>query len=115
MLTNDAAESRTSATTPDSDDRRMPPRPGPQPLGRRRPAGQDRPVVEEALEVVGQLLRRPVAIGRLLAQRLQDDRLQLARDERSSSHGGGGSSSAICWISALRSRPSNGGRRVSSS
>ena len=97
------------------DDRRVPPRPGPQPLGGRRPAGQDRPAVEEPLQVVGQLLRRPVAVGRLLAERLQDDRLQCAGDGPVQCAGAGGSSSAICWISALRSRPSKGGRRVSSS
>ena len=32
------------------------------------------------MQVVGHLLRRPVAVGRLLAQRLQDDRLQRGGD-----------------------------------
>ena len=116
MLTSDAAERRISATTPaptidgcrrDQVRSRS---------AGRRPAGQDRPAVEEPLQVVGQLLRRPVAVGRLLAERLQDDRLQLGRDGRvERSRAAAGSSSAICRISALRSRPSKGGRRVSSS
>ena len=99
------------------DDRRVPPRPGPRaapPSG--RPAGQDRPAVEEPLQVVGQFLRRRVAVGRLLADRLQDDRLQL---------GAGSTAPAIEATRARRRRsagsarcgrcPSNGGRSVSSS
>ena len=62
------------------DDRRVSPRPGSQPLGGRRPPGHDRPAVEESLQVVGEFLRSGVAVGRLLAQRLQYNRLQLRGD-----------------------------------
>ena len=54
----------------------------PDPLGQARPAGQDRPVVEESPEVIGQLPRRGVATLGLLRHRLADDRLEVARDRR---------------------------------
>ena len=44
--------------------------------------GQDRPVVEEPPQVVGQLAGRLVAVGRVAGDRLEDDRLQVARDAR---------------------------------
>ena len=90
MLTRDAAERRIKAATPDPTSRRMPPRPGPQPLRGGRRAGEDRPAVEEPLQVVGHFLRRRVAVGRLLAERLQDDGLQLRRDRRLQGTGGRG-------------------------
>ena len=47
-------------------------------------------MVEKSLQVVGQLLRRPVALGRLLAERLQDDRLESGgRNSRSRSRAQG--------------------------
>ncbi len=64
------------------DDRRVPPRPGPQPFRDGRPTGEDRPALEEPLEVVGQLLRRRITVGRLLAERLEDDGLQPFGDRR---------------------------------
>ena len=72
------------------DDRRVPPRPGPQTLRKGRPTGEDRPAVEEPLQVVGHFLRRRVAVGRLLAERLQDDGLQLRGDRRLQGAGGRG-------------------------
>ena len=45
---------------------------------RPHPPGPDRPVVEEPLQVVGQLGRRLVAAGRVLLDRLEDDRLLVA-------------------------------------
>ena len=50
------------------------------PLHQRRPPGPDRLVLQEAAQVVGQLLGRGVALGRVLGHRLEDDRLQLRRD-----------------------------------
>ena len=55
----------------------MPPRPFPEALGRRRPSRQNRPVVQEAAQVVGQFLSRGVALRRLLAERLQHNGFQL--------------------------------------
>ena len=45
-------------------------------------AGADRPVFEEALQVVGQRAGRRVAMAGLARDRLQDDRLQVAGDGR---------------------------------
>ena len=45
-------------------------------------AGADGPVFDEPLQVVGQLSRRLVAMGRLARHRLQHDRLQVAGDVR---------------------------------
>ena len=42
--------------------------------------GQDRLVGQEPPQVLGHLLGRGVPLGRLLGDRLQDDRLQVARD-----------------------------------
>ena len=58
----------------------MPPRPGTQPLGGAGPPGHDRPPINEARQIVGQLLRRRVTVSRDLAKGLQDDRFQLRRD-----------------------------------
>ena len=79
-----------SADDAGPDDRRVPPRPGPQPLGGRRPTGQDRPAVEEPLQVVGHFLRRRVAVGRILAECLQDDGLQLRGGRTVPADGRGG-------------------------
>jgi len=65
-----------------ANERRVPPRQLAEALGRARPSRSDRPVVQEALQVVGQLQGRGIALRRLLAQRLQHDRFQLPRDRR---------------------------------
>src|SRR5258708_1204451 len=63
-------------------DRQVAPRPLLPPLPQRRPLGLDRPVLQEAPQVVGQLLGRGVALGRLLGESLVDDRLQFCRHRR---------------------------------
>ena len=77
MLIRDAAVSRnqTTTTAPTIDGCRRD-----QVRSRsagRRPPGLDRAVVKESLQVVGEMLRGRVAVGRILAQRLQDDGLEL--------------------------------------
>ena len=49
------------------------------PIGHRVGAGDDRLVGEEAVEVLGELLGRDVAARGVLLQRLEDDRLEVAR------------------------------------
>src|SRR5205807_3517323 len=63
-------------------DRPVPAGPLARPLGQRRPAGADRLVLQEALQVVGQLAGGGVALVGVLGQRLEDDRLQLRRQRR---------------------------------
>ena len=58
---------------------RVSPRPLPGALAGGRRPGQDRLAVQEAAQVVGQGSRGCVAVGRLLLQALQADRLQVAR------------------------------------
>ena len=58
------------------------------PVPERRPPGPDRLVLQEPPQVVGQVLRRRISAGRLLGHRLQDDRLQLARDRAVDFRGG---------------------------
>jgi hypothetical protein len=50
------------------------------PIAHARPLRADRLVLQEARQVLGQLPRRVVAPRRVLARRLQHDRLQLRRD-----------------------------------
>jgi hypothetical protein len=61
---------------------RVAPAPAPEPLGLADGAGADRLVVGEAAQVLGQLGRRLVAVGRVTGQRLEHDRLQVARHRR---------------------------------
>ena len=71
------------------EDRRQQPRhrlvpqgPPPGPLRRRRPPRPDRPPLQEPPQVVAQVGRRAITPRRLLAQALQADRLQVARQAR---------------------------------
>ena len=82
VLSKDPAERRTRTSDAGADERRVPPGQFAESFGRGRPPRQDRPVVEEALQVVGQFPGRGIALRRLLAERLQHDRFQLTR------HGG---------------------------
>ena len=50
------------------------------PLGGPDPPRQDRLVVEEPPQVLGHRLGRGVAVARVLLDRLEDDRLQVAGD-----------------------------------
>ena len=59
--------------------RRMTPRPLHQPLEQPGPPATDRLAVEVAFQVVGQFARAGVAVGGVLLQALQADRLQVAR------------------------------------
>ena len=52
------------------------------PLGGTGPPRQDRLVVEEPPQVLGHRLGRRVAVARVLLDRLEDDRLQVAGDAR---------------------------------
>ncbi len=88
--------------------------PAPGPLAGRASPGEDRPVGQEPLQVLGQRTRRDVPLARLAGHRLQDDRLQVAA-------GSSGRStvvsarlrSQIRSISFSRSDSSNAGRSVS--
>src|SRR5262249_47044068 len=75
-----ATTTAVAATARREDHRPVPPCPLPYPLQQRRPLRPDRLVVEVTLQVVGQLLGRGVAVGRVLLQRLEDDGFQLRRD-----------------------------------
>ena len=50
------------------------------PADEARRAGENRPAFEKALQVVGQFLRRGVALVRKFGDRLQHDRLEVERD-----------------------------------
>ena len=58
----------------------MPPAPFAQALHGRRPPGQERLIIKKALEIVGELLGRGVALGGVLGDRLERDGFQLNRD-----------------------------------
>ena len=91
------------------------PRPAGVPLGRRSPPRLDRLVVEEPPQVFGHRLGRGVPPLGVLLDRLQDDRLQVARDAGVQRSGPWRSSVLIRSISVSRSDLSNAGRSVSSS
>ena len=79
-------------------------------------AGQDRLAVEEAPQVVGQRAADGVALGRVLLQALQADRLQVARHVAGCRlPGGTGSRVRTCSKRVQHGRARNGGRPVSSS
>lgn len=90
-------------------------RPSAQPLGRAGPPGQDRPIVEETPEVIGELAGRGVAMLGLLRHRLADDRFQVTRDRRLEPSRGDGleardPTNQILAIDAFESRP--GGQQL---
>ena len=60
----------------------MPARPLAGPVEQARPASADRPVVEEAAQIIGQIGGRRITVGRDLGHRLQHDRLELDGDPR---------------------------------
>jgi hypothetical protein len=62
--------------------RRLAPAPAPQPPDLSHRPRLDRPMVQEAPQVVGQVEGAGVALARLLLQTLQADRLQVARHRR---------------------------------
>ena len=60
----------------------MPARPLAGPIEQAGPTSADRPVVEEAAQVIGQIGGRRVTVGRGLGHRLQHDRFELGGDPR---------------------------------
>src|SRR5262249_48821963 len=80
-----ASDTSASSTTPSSPARRPPPPPFPGALQRPHRPRPDRPPRLETAQVVGQLLGTGIAPGRLLAQALQADRLQVRRHLRTPS------------------------------
>ena len=60
--------------------RLMPPRPSRKAQACRKAAGQDRPVLEPAPQVIGKLPSGRVTVARILGQGLQDYRLQVPRN-----------------------------------
>ena len=77
-------------------DERLPPRPRREVLPGGPPPGEDRPAVEEAAQVGGQVRGGGVARGRLLLQALQADGFEVARRRGSSRDGGTGSWVRTC-------------------
>ena len=67
------------------------------PIDERRPLRQDRLVVEVTLQVGGQFPGRGVAVGRILADRLEDDRFQLDGNRSFPGPRGGRGSSLVIW------------------
>ena len=61
-------------------DRGVAPAPAPEPLAAGRSPGQDRPIGQEAAQVLGQGAGRGITLGRVPGHRLQADRLQVAGD-----------------------------------
>ena len=76
---------------------------------------QDRTLLEESAQIVGQILGRGIATIRIGRHRGQNDRLQVPGHGGIDGRGGAGSLSTIWRRIAGRSSASNGGCRVSSS
>ena len=79
------------------------------------PPRQDRLIVEEPPQVLSHRLGRRVAVARVLLDRFEDDRLQVAGIRGSIDRSRGGSTALICSESATRSGESKAGRSTSSS
>ena len=84
-----------------------------QPRQMRHRAGENRPALLEAVQVVGQVAGAGVATGRLLVQTFQTDRFQVARHVRAAAGGPAtGSCSQTSASVSCRLAPLNGGRPV---
>ena len=93
----------------------VPSAPTEEPPSQGYPPRPNRLVGEESPQIFTQFVGRLVTALGVLVDRLQDDRLQVARNARVEGAGRRASSVLICSMSLSRSRESKAGRSVSSS